>query len=57
MSFIYIYSIFNIYNNNLNQELNTKIIKHYYISKNIIKFYNMSEINTYINNILEEYKL
>ena len=46
MSFIYIYSIFNIYNNNLNQELNTKIIKHYYISKNIIKFYNMSEINT-----------
>ena len=56
MSFIYIYSIFNIYNNNLNEEFNYKIIKHYYISNNIIKFYNMSILNTYINNILENYK-
>ena len=57
MSFIYIYSIFNIYNNNLNKEYYNKIIKHYSISKNIIKFYNISELNSYINNILEKYKL
>ena len=50
MSFIYIYSIFNIYNNNLNEELSKKIIKHYNISKNIVDFYNISILNTYIIN-------
>ena len=41
MSFIYIYSIYNIYNNNLNEELSKKIIKNYNIYKNIVDFYNI----------------
>ena len=53
MSFIYIYSIFNIYNN-LEQEYNNKIIKHYNICKSIINFYNIPELNNYISNISEK---
>ena len=52
MSFIYIYSIFNIYNNNLNQEYKHKIIKHYSICKCVLNFYNITELNNYINNII-----
>ena len=52
ISFIYIYIIFNIYNNNINKEYINKIIKHYIICKNINNFYNIKELNNYINNYI-----
>jgi len=52
ISFVFIYSIFNIYNINIPYKYCKNIKTHIYVANVILKFYNNHKLNDYCNNIL-----